>query len=259
MKVVILCGGKGTRLNEETEFKPKPLVQIGSMPILWHIMKIYSSYGFKEFVLALGYKGHMIKEYFLNYEELSNDFTLNLRSRHSRIEHHDHSKLEDWTITFVDTGLETQTGGRIARIRKFLGDDEEFFLTYGDGLSNVNIDELYKFHKKNNKILTLTGVNPSSHFGVITHENGVVTSFKEKPKLEGVVSGGFFVCNKKIFEHIRTDENCIFEEEPMRNLAKHGQIAIYEHNDFWYAMDTQKQMIELNKIWESRKVPWKVW
>jgi len=259
MKVVILCGGKGTRLAEETEFKPKPLVQIGGMPILWHIMKIYSAYGFKEFVLALGYKGQMIKEYFLNYEELSNNFTLNLRSKAARIEHHDKANLEDWNITFVDTGLETQTGGRIARIKEFLGDDEEFLLTYGDGLSNVNINDLYSYHKRKGKILTLTGIQPPSPFGIITSEDGIVTSFKEKPKLEGFINGGFFVCNKSIFNYLSEDINCIFEEAPIKNLTKDREVAVYEHKDFWYAMDTQKQVNELNKIWNTGNIPWKIW
>lgn len=259
MKIVILCGGKGTRLSEETEFKPKPLVEVGGMPILWHIMKIYSSYGYKEFILALGYKGQMIKEYFLNYEELSNDFTLNLRSKHSRIEHHNDSCLEDWNITFVDTGLENQTGARVAAIKRFIGDDEEFMLTYGDGVSDVDINKLYKFHKKMNKVITLTGVQPPSPFGVITVKDGIVTSFREKPKLEGVINGGFFVCNKKIFDYLSENPNLIFEQEPMRNLTKEKQVAVYEHKGFWYAMDTQKHVNELNKIWDSKDIPWKVW
>lgn len=259
MKVVILCGGKGTRLHEETEFKPKPLVQIGGMPILWHIMKIYSSFGYKDFILCLGYKGSMIKEYFLNYEELSNDFTLNLRSQDERIHYHNSDKLEDWNITFVDTGLETQTGGRIARIKDFIGQDENFFLTYGDGLANVNVDRLLQYHLTKNCVLTLTGVHPPSPFGVITAKDGIVTSFKEKPKLEGFVNGGFFVCKKELFNYIKPEVNCIFEEEPMFKLTQERQLAVYEHNDFWQAMDNQKHVNELNKIWDSGNIPWKIW
>jgi glucose-1-phosphate cytidylyltransferase len=259
MKVVILCGGKGTRLHEETEFKPKPLVQIGGMPILWHIMKIYSSYGFRDFILCLGYKGSMIKDFFLHYEELTNDFTLNLRSLDSRIHYHNTEKLEDWNITFVDTGLETQTGGRIARIKDLIKDDDDFFLTYGDGLSNVDINALLNYHYEKNRVLTLTGVHPPSPFGIITVKDGIVTSFKEKPKLEGFVNGGFFVCSKRMFDYISTDVNCIFEEKPMKRLTKEGQLAVYEHTDFWQAMDTQKHVNELNKIWDSGKAPWKIW
>lgn len=259
MKVVILCGGKGTRLHEETEFKPKPLVRIGGMPILWHIMKMYSAFGHKDFILCLGYKGEMIKDYFLSFEEMANDFTLNLRSKESRIAYHENENLDDWKISFIDTGLETQTGGRIKRIEKFIDDGEDFFLTYGDGVSNVDINQLYQFHQSKNRILTLTGVHPMSPFGVIEFKDGVALSFKEKPKLEGVISGGFFVCNKKIFNYLTSEESCIFEEQPMRSLADNGQLAVYEHNDFWYSMDTQKHVNELNKMWESGDSPWKVW
>ena len=209
MKVVILCGGKGTRLREETEFKPKPLVKIGDMPILWHIMKMYSHYGFKEFILCLGYKGEMIKEFFLNFEQLANDFTLKLRSKESKILHHSGAKLEDWTIHFVDTGLNTQTGGRIARVQHLLKDDEDFFLTYGDGVSDININELYEYHKKSGKILTLTAVPFRSVYGIVESKNGSVISFKEKPPLDGRMNSGFFVCNKKIFDYLSKDESCI--------------------------------------------------
>ena len=259
MKVVILCGGKGTRLYEETEFKPKPLVEIGYMPILWHIMKIYSAFGYNEFILALGYKGCMIKEYFLNYQELSNDFTLNLRSKHSKIIYYNNSNPEDWNITFVDTGLETQTGARIAKIKDFIGNDDNFFLTYGDGVSDVNIHDLYSFHIAQNKVLTLTGVHPPSPFGIITVENGIVTSFKEKPLLSGLINGGFFVCNKKIFDYLSDHPDCIFEETPMKTLSKEKAIAVFEHNGFWFAIDTQKHVHELNKIYDSGNIPWKIW
>lgn len=234
-------------------------MRIGGMPILWHIMKIYSAFGYKDFILCLGYKGEMIKEYFLNFEEMVNDFTLNLRSQEARIVYHEKEKLDDWTITFVDTGLETQTGGRIKRIEKFMGDSEEFFLTYGDGLSNIDISQLYRFHQIKKRILTLTGVHPTSQYGLIEFHDGVALSFKEKPRLEDVISGGFFVCNRRIFDYLTRDEGCIFEEEPMRTLAEEGQLAVFEHNDFWYAMDNQKHVNELNRIWESGKVPWKLW
>lgn len=259
MKVVILCGGRGTRLYEETEFKPKPLVQIGGMPILWHIMKIYSSYGHKEFILALGYKGSMIKEYFLNYEELSSDFTLDLRSEYSRIRYHDNSKLEDWVISFVDTGLDAQTGARIARIKDYVKDQDDFFLTYGDGVSDVNINKLNSFHQNKKRILTVTGVQPPSPFGIITTEDGIATSFKEKPKLGGLINGGFFVCNRRVFDYLTTEPDCVFEEEPIKSLTRESQVSVFEHDGFWYAMDTQKQVNELNQIWNSGNTPWKVW
>jgi glucose-1-phosphate cytidylyltransferase len=258
MKVVILCGGKGERLREETEFKPKPLIPVGKMPILWHIMKIYSYYGYNDFILLLGYKGYMIKEFFLNFEYMTNDFSLDLRKK-ERILFHKKDDLENWNITFIDTGENTNTGGRVAKI-KHLIEDEEFFLTYGDGVSDININELYEFHKKMNKTITITGINPTSPFGVIEVNDNVAESFKEKPKLEGVISGGFFVCNKKIFDYLTTDDNCILEEEPMKELVKtdHG-IAVYQHEGFWAAMDTYKQVKNLTNLWNSPSPPWKVW
>lgn len=258
MKTVILCGGYGRRLKEETEYRPKPLIKIGGMPILWHIMKIYSHYGFKEFILCLGYKGDMIKSFFLNFEELSNDFTLDLRSKEKKISHHENCCLEDWKIHFVDTGLDTQTGGRVARIKHLIGDDENFFLTYGDGVARININELYKYHKRINKILTLTAVTPQSPYGIIEIEEGVVKTFKEKPSLQGKISGGFFVCNRKIFDYLSTDENCIFEEEPMRNITKDNQLGAFELNDFWFGVDTAKHVDQLNKFWETNP-RWKIW
>lgn len=259
MKVVILCGGMGTRLKEETEYKPKPLVKIREMPIIWHIMKIYSHFGYKDFILCLGYKGEMIKDYFLHFEEWSYDFTLNLRSKKEKIVHHNKEKLEDWNITFVDTGLDTMTGSRIARIKDYIGKDKEFLLTYGDGLSDVNLRKLYQYHLKKKKIITLIGVYPPTFFGVLEEENGIAKSFKEKPRLKSLINGGFFVCNKKLFNYVTPDGNCIFEEEPLRRLAKERQIAVYRHEGFWYCMDTHKQVAELNKMWTSGKAPWKVW
>ena len=195
MKVVILCGGKGTRLKEETEFRPKPLVRIGEMPIIWHIMKIYSYYGYKDFIVCLGYKGEMIREYFLNFEEMTNDFTLFLGTgkRSKKILHHHKRKPENWRITFVDTGQEAQTGTRVYRIRKFIQKGEDFFLTYGDGVADIDIKALYAHHKKMNKVLTVSGVHSLSVFGLIEHSKGLVKTFREKPKLEDVISGGFFV------------------------------------------------------------------
>lgn len=256
MKVVILCGGMGTRMREETEFKPKPLVPIGRMPVLWHIMKIYSHYGFKDFILCLGYKGEMIKEYFLNFEEMTNDFTLNLRSKKEKVTHHNKERLEDWNITFVDTGFETNTGGRVKGI-EHLVDGDEFFLTYGDGLSNVNISRLLDYHRSKKKVGTLTAINPTSPFGIIEVANGIAKSFKEKPRLEGLINGGFFVFNKKIFDYL--EENSILEEEPLKRLTAEKGLAVYEHNDFWQCMDTFKDVERLNKMWREGDTPWKVW
>lgn len=257
MKVVILCGGKGTRLREETEYRPKPLVPIGDMPILWHIMKLYSHYGYKDFVLCLGYRGDAIRQFFLNFEEMVNDFTLHLRSHQSRVEYHG-ACLEDWRITFVNTGLETQTGDRIAQIERYV-QGESFHLTYGDGLSNVDIQKLTEFHRQKGKVLTLTGVCPESVFGIVEHEDGVVKSFKEKPRTDTTINGGFFVCEPSIFQYLNAPAPCVFEQEPMRRLAADNQLAIHEHRDFWYCMDTHKQYLELNKRWSDGAAPWHVW
>ncbi len=229
------------------------------MPILWHIMKTYSYYGVKDFILALGYKGEMIKEYFLNFEELSNNFTLNLRSRQDRVVHENGASLEDWKITFVDTGLETQTGGRIARIREYVGDDKEFLLTYGDAVADVNVGKLKQFHKAQGTVLTVTGINQTSPFGVIEVKHGRATGFKEKPKLDGLVSGGFFVCSHLLFDYLSADEGCVFEEEPMRRICEESQLAVYSHEGYWQCMDTYKQMLELNRAWAEGQAPWKIW
>jgi glucose-1-phosphate cytidylyltransferase len=256
MKVVILCGGMGTRMKEETEFRPKPLVEIGGMPILWHIMKIYSHYGFNDFLLLLGYKGAMIKEYFVNYEWMSNDFTFNLRSR-DRNFHYRH-KLEDWNITFVDTGLETNTGGRVKRIESFIKDDD-FMLTYGDGVADINIDELVKFHRSKDVDATLTAVHPMSSYGVLDIDGGeMVKGFKEKPRLDGWINAGFFVLNKRIFDYL--DDNVVLEKEPMEALSAGRRLAVYFHHGFWKSMDTSKDQQLLNKLWaEKNSPPWKIW
>jgi glucose-1-phosphate cytidylyltransferase len=256
MPVVILCGGMGTRMKEETEFRPKPLVEIGGMPIIWHIMKIYSHYGFNDFILPLGYKGNMIKEYFVNYEWMSNNFTLNLLSRDRNF--HYKRKLEDWHITFVDTGLETNTGGRVKRIEHFIRGDE-FMLTYGDGVADINIEQLLKFHRTKNVFATLTGVHPMSSYGVLDVEkNGLIKGFKEKPRLDGIINAGFFVFNRKVFEYL--DKDCILETEPMERLASDRQLAVYHHNGFWKSMDTHKDQQLLNKLWNEKNSPqWKIW
>jgi len=252
--VVILCGGTGTRLREETEFKPKPLVAVGDMPILWHIMKIYGRYGFREFILCLGYKGHLIKEFFLNYPWMANDVTLHLKD-HKQVTHEIHPP-EDWQITFADTGQATPTGGRVARIRKYIKSDD-FCVTYGDGLSNVDLDKLVTYHKAKKKIATLTAIHPTSPFGVIESEDGLAKSFKEKPRLEGLINGGFFIFNKKVFDYLSDDS--ILEEDPLRALAAKGQLSVYEHRDFWMCMDTFKDVERLNHMWAEGRRPWVVW
>lgn len=260
MKVVILCGGKGTRLREETEYKPKPMVTIGSMPLIWHIMKTYSFYGYNDFILCLGYKGEMIKDYFLHFEEWSNDFTLKLRCSHDeKIIHHNQKCLENWNITFADTGNETMTGARVARIKKYLDHDENFFLTYGDGVSDVNINKLLDFHKKIGKIATLTGVNPSSRYGEIKVKEDLVTEFSEKPQLQGIINGGFFVMNKKVFDYLSEKSNCVLEEEPLKSLAAKQELSVFRHQGFWYAVDTYKQYEELNEMFNKKDTPWMIW
>jgi glucose-1-phosphate cytidylyltransferase len=257
IKVVILCGGLGTRMKEETEYRPKPLVEIGGLPILWHIMKIYSHYGFDEFILPLGYKGNMIKDFFVNFEWMSNDFTLRMRSR-DRICHYNQSQ-EDWTITFANTGIDTNTGGRIKRIAKYINNDDLFMVTYGDGVADINIAELLAFHKSHNCIATLTGVHPMSFYGVLEVDGNqnMVKGFREKPRLEGWINSGFFVFDKKIFDYV--EKNDVLEKAPMEKLAADGQLAVYRHTGFWKSMDTFKDAQLLNELWDSDNPPWKIW
>lgn len=256
MKVVLLAGGLGTRLSEETVIKPKPMVEIGGMPILWHIMKIYSSYGFNDFVVCLGYKGYIIKEYFANYFLHKSDVTIDLSNNELKI--HD-SQAEPWRITLVDTGNETMTGGRIKRIKQHIG-DETFMLTYGDGLADVNISELYQFHKKSNKYCTVTAVQPSGRFGALNIlDNKAVHSFMEKPKGDGSwINGGYFVCEPQIFDYIEGDYT-LWEREPMEKIAAEGQMVAFEHKGFWKPMDTLREKHELEEDWVSNKAKWKVW
>ena len=259
MKVVILCGGQGTRLREETEYKPKPLVSIGGRPILWHIMKMFSHYGFNDFVLCLGYKAEVIKDYFLKFEELTNDFTLNLRSKEERVIHHKGAMLEDWNITFVDTGLNTQTGGRVSRVKSFLEKDAPFFLTYGDGIADIDIPKLLEFHKQEGRIGTVTGVRPPSRFGELLSEGNKVISFEEKPNTsEGHINGGFFVFDPKIFSYLSDDENCILERTPLEKLVSDGELSIRPHDKFWHCMDTYRDFLLLEELWKNG-APWKVW
>lgn len=255
-EVVILCGGKGTRLSEETQTKPKPMVEIGGKPILWHIMKIYASYGFNNFILALGYKGEYIKRYFYDFRITSSDFTLSMHPKKSP-ELHNISKDSNWDITFVDTGLETLKGGRIKRIEKHVKSDD-FMITYGDGVSNINIKKLYDFHKKHNKIGTLTAVRPPSRFGEIKIKDNKVLHFEEKPQLgTGYINGGFFIFKKEFFDYLTPD--CDFEFGPLEKLAKNKELYSYKHDDFWQCMDNVRERDYLNKLWTENKAKWKVW
>jgi glucose-1-phosphate cytidylyltransferase len=256
MKVVILAGGLGTRLSEETGTRPKPMVEIGGQPILWHIMKIYSHYGFNEFVICLGYKGHVIKDYFANFFLHQSDITFDLKQ--NKMEVHN-SIAENWKITLVDTGKDSMTGGRIKRIKPYVN-DSTFMLTYGDGVSNINIKELLEFHKSNNKMVTVTAVQPESRFGVLdmNHDNEV-RSFMEKPKGEsGWINGGFFVCEPQIFDFIPNDAT-IWEREPLEAIAKANQLSAFKHEGFWKPMDSLKDKQDLNKYWEDGKAEWKLW
>jgi len=258
MKVVILCGGLGTRLKEETEFKPKPMVEIGGRPIIWHIMKIYSHYGFNRFILCLGYKGEVIKNYFYNYEIQNNDFTITLGKDDLKI-HNQHSE-SGWEITFAETGSNTMTGARVKKIQKYINDDI-FMLTYGDGLSNINISELLSFHNSHGKIATITGVLPPSRFGEILNENNLVRSFNEKPQIHsgGLINGGFFVFNKKFFNYLSDSDDCILERLPLENLVKDKQLCVFEHDGFWQCMDTYRDFEMLNNFWKEGKASWKIW
>jgi glucose-1-phosphate cytidylyltransferase len=256
MKVVILAGGLGTRLSEETVLKPKPMVEIGGMPILWHIMKIYSSYGYNDFVICLGYKGYVVKEYFTNYFLHKSDVTVDLKKNSVKVHE---SEAEPWKITLVDTGINSMTGGRIKRIQKHIG-NEPFMLTYGDGVSNVNIKALVETHKNGGKYCTVTSVQPSGRFGALNFgHNDQVNSFMEKPKGDGAwINGGFFVCQPEVFDYIEGDET-VFEKKPMEQLAADGQMMGYRHEGFWKPMDTLRDKVELEESWASNTAAWKNW
>jgi len=259
MKIVILCGGMGTRFAEETEFKPKPMIEIGGKPILWHIMKIYSSYGYNDFVLCLGYKGEMIKEYFLNFEILNSDFTVEFGKDYKDIQIHNSRAEENWKVTLVDTGLHTMPGSRIKKVASFI-DGDHFMMTYGDGVADINIKELIDFHFSHKKLATVTGVRPLARFGVLVIKENQVIEFTEKPQIqEGHINGGFFVLNKKVLDYIKDDENCSFEREPMENLAKDNELMVYFHDGYWHCMDTVRDRNSMETEWHKQNPAWKVW
>lgn len=258
MKVAILAGGLGTRLGEETTLRPKPMVEIGGKPILWHIMKIYSHYGFNEFVVLCGYRHEFIKEYFMNYFMDNSDVTFDLTNNSVTVHE---KRVEPWKVTLLDTGLKTMTGGRIKRAQELLGDDT-FMLTYGDGVSDVNIAELVEFHKKSKRLATLTAVQPQGRFGVLDmDESDTIRSFQEKPKTSSSawINAGFFVLEPKIFDYITEGDQTVWERTPLISLARAGELKAYKHNGFWHPMDMLKDKIELNKMWVAGDAPWKVW
>ena len=256
MKVVILAGGFGTRISEETGSIPKPMILIGNKPILWHVMKTYSAHGVNDFIICCGYKGYLIKEYFANYFLHMSDVTYDMK--HNKIKIHN-KRAEHWNITLVDTGESTMTGGRIKRIKEYVKDDDAFCLTYGDGISNVNISNLIKFHKKQQTLATLTATYPPARFGALEIINNKVSTFKEKPKGEGTkINGGFFVLSPKVIEII-DDDDTVWENEPMEILARTGEMSAFEHNGFWQPMDTLNDKKILEKLWDSGSAPWKVW
>ncbi len=257
MKVVLLAGGLGTRLSEETILKPKPMVEIGGMPILWHIMKIYSAYGFNDFVICLGYKGYLIKEFFSNYFLHKSDVTIDLKN--NSVEIHD-SQAEPWKITLVDTGNDSMTGGRIKRVQPHIG-NETFMLTYGDGVSNVNMKELVNYHTLHGKLCTVTSVQPSGRFGALDLSRDMfVRSFLEKPKGDGSwINGGYFVCEPGIFDYITDGDQTVWEQKPLEQIAMKKEMKAYKHYGFWKPMDTLKDKQDLNEMWDNNQAPWKIW
>ena len=258
MQVVILCGGLGTRLREETEFKPKPRVAIGSRPILWHIMKLYASYGYRDFVLALGYKGDSIKNYFCHYELMNNDVTVEL-GKGDPVHIHQSHEESGWKVTLANTGEKTLKGGRLKKVEKYLTGDT-FMLTYGDGVGNIDIPALVAFHRQHGRLATITGINPPSRFGQLNVSGSQVTAFSEKPvEGEGVINGGFFIFNRKILDYLTDDELCDLEVGPLEKIASEGQLMVYKHKGFWACMDTQRDMEYLNRLWAENRAEWKIW
>ena len=256
MKAVILAGGLGTRLSEETSVKPKPMVEIGGKPILWHIMKQYSAHGINDFIICCGYKGYVIKEYFANYFLHMSDVTFDMQNNEMKVHR---KRAEPWTVTLVDTGDSSMTGGRLGRVSDYLKDEEAFCFTYGDGVGDVDIAETIKFHKAHGKKATLTATYPPGRFGALDMQDGQVQSFKEKPKGDGaMINGGFFVLSPEVLNYIDGDD-CVWEQYPLNQLAEDGELMAYEHHGFWQPMDTLRDKVYLEELWQSDKAPWKIW
>jgi glucose-1-phosphate cytidylyltransferase len=256
MKVVFLAGGHGTRISEETHLKPKPMVEIGGKPILWHLMKFYSSHGINDFIVCCGYKGYIIKEYFANYFLHMSDVTFDMSNNHMKVHQ---QNAEPWTVTLVDTGEDTHTGGRLKRVASYLKNEKAFCFTYGDGLANVDITKLIKFHESHGRLATVTAVQPPGRYGALNRENDLVTGFVEKPKGDGGwINGGFFVLSPKCIDYIDSDDTA-WEQKPLKNIALKGELMAYEHKDFWQPMDTLREKNLLEELWESGKAPWKNW
>jgi glucose-1-phosphate cytidylyltransferase len=260
MKVVIFCGGKGTRLREETEYRPKPMVPIGHRPILWHIMKLYAHYGHKEFVLCLGYKGEIIQNFFRNYPWMTSDVTLRL-GRESEVKFHDHHPEEDWAVTLAYTGEETMTAQRLKKIERYIGTDETFLLTYGDGVGDVHIPSVIAQHQRQRALLTVTAVHPPGRFGDLNLDEGDrVTGFNEKPQAEGGwINGGFFAVSRRVFDYLENVDDVMLERGPLGDLAAKGDLAAYRHEGFWQPMDTYQEFLFLNRLWRENRAPWKIW
>ena len=261
MKVVILCGGYGTRIRDVADNIPKPMIPIGNSPILWHIMKYYAYFGYKKFVLCLGYKGDVIKNFFFNYEAHTSDYTITLGNKKEIIYHDCGYPESGWVVTLADTGLKALTGARVKRVTKYLDGEDNFMLTYGDGVGDVNLQELVQFHLAHGKILTVTGVRPPGRFGeLMSDAQGRVTEFNEKPQAtEGLISGGFFVCRKELFNYLDDREDLMFEQEPMRALVRDEQLMVYRHDGFWQPMDTYRDFNLLRDLFEKGEAPWMVW
>ena len=258
MQVVILAGGFGTRIRDVTEDIPKPMIPIGSMPIIWHIMKYYGCFGHKHFVLCLGYKGNVIRDFFLNYDLYTSDVTVSLGEGQNRTIHRNHNEF-DWKVTLADTGLHSMTGARVRRIRDHINGDD-FMLTYGDGVGDIDLHELLKFHRSHGKVLTVSGVRPPGRFGEMLHDGGRVTEFNEKPQASsGLISGGFFVANRKLFDYLDGGDDLVFEKDPMKTLVSEGNLMVYEHDGFWQPMDTSREYQSLNAMYSSGVAPWVRW
>ena len=260
MKAVLLAGGLGTRMREETEFRPKPMVEVGGKPVLWHIMKIFSTFGVTDFVVCTGYRGDVIKDYFLDYEARNNDFTITLGRSHEIVFHDQHLE-SDWRVTVADTGATAQTGSRVRQIERYVRDSDRFIVTYGDGLADVDISKLLDFHRDHGKVATITTVRPLSRFGMVdVAGDQIVRRFREKPQVDDWVSAGFFVFDQRIFDYLGgPDDDLVLEQEPLGALAAKGELAAYQHDGFWQPMDTYREFVMLNELWDSGAAPWKVW